>query len=445
MASTTIATALSLLLGVTAAQRVHVIDVGGADLVYSPNAIFAGIGDLVSFNFLQKNHTVVESSFANPCVPLDDGIFADFHVGGSGSFTIELKDTKPHWLYCAQAKHCQAGMVAVINPPADPTKTQCTFAQLAAKAPANVPGKTIQGGTFTPNDPAPANCSNSTSTTNLTSTTTTLSTSTSTTSSSSSSPSITAGNSGDSVILALKNDNTAEGDAASSSDFTLQVTIPLDNKPFSSNPLPNNLTTLSLVAANGATTLDKIVCSAVVGGKIVGLATANSDADISNKEAPVLVTAVQCGVLSSSGSSSVSAASTTTTGAAAISTPVATTMITFTKTADCSSTAPAATSTGSVSSAPGATARLAFSNDLEDTTTQQDVPLTGNPISLNEVLTSISVVPPSVSNVICDVSGQWGASLGDVTSAATLNIEKDGKATWVTTVTCGTETQSNDK
>ncbi|KAF2159456.1 hypothetical protein M409DRAFT_31959, partial [Zasmidium cellare ATCC 36951] len=123
-----------LLPAVIAAQRVHVIHVGGADLVYNPNAIFAQPGDLVSFNFLQKNHTVVESSFNNPCVPLHDGIFAGFH---SGSFTVEIKDTKPHWLYCAQAKHCQAGMVAVINPPADPSKTQCTFAQLAAKAPAN--------------------------------------------------------------------------------------------------------------------------------------------------------------------------------------------------------------------------------------------------------------------------------------------------------------------
>lgn len=32
-------------------------------------------------------------------------------------FTLTINDTNPIWLYCAQVGHCQAGMVAVINPP----------------------------------------------------------------------------------------------------------------------------------------------------------------------------------------------------------------------------------------------------------------------------------------------------------------------------------------
>jgi len=33
-----------------------------------------------------------------------------------GVFTIWVNDTNPIWFYCSQAKHCQAGMVGVINP-----------------------------------------------------------------------------------------------------------------------------------------------------------------------------------------------------------------------------------------------------------------------------------------------------------------------------------------
>ena len=31
------------------------------------------------------------------------------------SFTIAVNNTAPIWVYCAQAKHCQAGMVMAIN------------------------------------------------------------------------------------------------------------------------------------------------------------------------------------------------------------------------------------------------------------------------------------------------------------------------------------------
>jgi hypothetical protein len=31
------------------------------------------------------------------------------------TYTIHVKDTKPVWFYCSQAKHCQAGMVGAIN------------------------------------------------------------------------------------------------------------------------------------------------------------------------------------------------------------------------------------------------------------------------------------------------------------------------------------------
>jgi len=34
------------------------------------------------------------------------------------TFTYEVKNaSQPAWFYCSQGKHCQAGMVGVINPP----------------------------------------------------------------------------------------------------------------------------------------------------------------------------------------------------------------------------------------------------------------------------------------------------------------------------------------
>jgi len=31
------------------------------------------------------------------------------------TFTITINNTSPLWFYCAQAKHCQSGMVMAIN------------------------------------------------------------------------------------------------------------------------------------------------------------------------------------------------------------------------------------------------------------------------------------------------------------------------------------------
>ena len=35
---------------------------------------------------------------------------------GRLTYTVMIKDTNPVWYYCSQGKHCQDGMVGVINP-----------------------------------------------------------------------------------------------------------------------------------------------------------------------------------------------------------------------------------------------------------------------------------------------------------------------------------------
>lgn len=119
---------LSLVLLPFVIAAVHDIQVGGAGgaLVYDPEAIAAQPGDQVVFHFHPKNHTVTQSSFANPCGPKDGGFNSGFMpvpantTDNFPTYTINVNDTTPIWVYCGQAgntpaSHCGAGMVFAVN------------------------------------------------------------------------------------------------------------------------------------------------------------------------------------------------------------------------------------------------------------------------------------------------------------------------------------------
>lgn len=111
--------------------KVQVVQVGGSNgsLTFSPNDIKAEMGSFVQFQFNPKNHSVVQSTFDAPCMPMSismpnasaNAFFSGFMpaaAAGNGSkltYTIQITDTKPLWFYCSQGKHCQAGMVGAIN------------------------------------------------------------------------------------------------------------------------------------------------------------------------------------------------------------------------------------------------------------------------------------------------------------------------------------------
>lgn len=114
----------------TTAQKVQVVTVSTANnsLVYTPNNIKANPGEMVQFQFVAGNHTVTQSTFDQPCTPISTIMsnVTGFHSGyqpaaasqQSGmipTYTVMINDSKPIWLYCAQGKHCQSGMVMVIN------------------------------------------------------------------------------------------------------------------------------------------------------------------------------------------------------------------------------------------------------------------------------------------------------------------------------------------
>jgi len=119
----------------------HLVLVGDNGLDFNPTTVTAAAGDNVIFEFRAKNHTVTQSSFAQPCTFLQTaagpGVDSGYQPVAAGatsfpqwSITVD-NATAPLWFYCKQGSHCQAGMVFAINPNAE--KTFDAF-QASAKA-----------------------------------------------------------------------------------------------------------------------------------------------------------------------------------------------------------------------------------------------------------------------------------------------------------------------
>jgi len=123
---------------------------GSPALTFRPNQITAAVGDLVQFQFRGGNHTVTQSSFANPCAqqfntatnqPGFTSPFIPFNAasGTIGVYTLEITQaTSPIWFFCARTGHCNGGMVGAINAPATGDKTFDKW--FATVATANAPG-----------------------------------------------------------------------------------------------------------------------------------------------------------------------------------------------------------------------------------------------------------------------------------------------------------------
>ena len=100
----------------------HSVVAGLGGLKFDPDNVVAEIGDIIEWHFLPKNHSVAQSSFGEPCVPLPDGssFFSGFEFVTDGpqsenTFQLEVTTKAPIWYYCAQGNHCSSGMVGVIN------------------------------------------------------------------------------------------------------------------------------------------------------------------------------------------------------------------------------------------------------------------------------------------------------------------------------------------
>lgn len=117
--------------------------------VYTPNAVLANVGDIVQFQFRGGNHTITQSSFAEPCTQQFNtatnraGVTSGFVPFNNATrristFSVQIKQTtSPIWMFCQRQGHCNSGMAFSINAPA----TGNTMAAFLAKAKvANAPG-----------------------------------------------------------------------------------------------------------------------------------------------------------------------------------------------------------------------------------------------------------------------------------------------------------------
>lgn len=90
---------------------------------------------MIQFNFMSMNHTVTQSSFAEPCVKMEGGVDSGFMPNPDNSIDpppmmmFQVTTMEPVWMYCAQKGHCGKGMVFSINPTAE--KSQMAFKEAA--------------------------------------------------------------------------------------------------------------------------------------------------------------------------------------------------------------------------------------------------------------------------------------------------------------------------
>ncbi|KZT42752.1 hypothetical protein SISSUDRAFT_1040997 [Sistotremastrum suecicum HHB10207 ss-3] len=141
------------------AQAIHTVTVGDTGSFYDPPVISALQGDIITFIFSGRSHSVTQSNFSTPCTRLPNGFDSD--SWGVTNLTagmpvpqwnLTITDiTQTIWFYCKNTipqSHCTAGMVGAINPPIGTDQNYTAF-RAAAKAipgtPVATPGAVLSG------------------------------------------------------------------------------------------------------------------------------------------------------------------------------------------------------------------------------------------------------------------------------------------------------------
>ncbi|OAL38934.1 hypothetical protein AYO20_01685 [Fonsecaea nubica] len=126
-------------------SNIHSVTVGPG-LTFTPDTVTAAKGDWVEFTF-GEGHSVAQSSFDAPCVPISGGagVYSGFPNDGD-VWRIQVNSTDPLWLYCSATGHCEGGMALVVNPPSS-GNTLDAYKSAAQNAQGSSP-ETVQGGIF---------------------------------------------------------------------------------------------------------------------------------------------------------------------------------------------------------------------------------------------------------------------------------------------------------
>ncbi|KAI0695720.1 hypothetical protein BC835DRAFT_932476 [Cytidiella melzeri] len=124
---------------------------------FFPPNVTAANGTVVTFVFAGApgNHSVTQSTFAQPCDPMASGFDSGFvfipmnNTAAVPSWNLTItNDQTPIWFYCGQlapVPHCTQGMVGSINAQADGNRSFSAFKQAAIAL----------NGTTTPGAPVP--------------------------------------------------------------------------------------------------------------------------------------------------------------------------------------------------------------------------------------------------------------------------------------------------
>ena len=104
----------------SAVPSVQVIVGSAGNLSFMPTAVEAPINTIIMFNFLALNHTLTQSSFEHPCESINKfntgyNQFNPANISGKYVIEYEVTSDKPQWFFCAQAEHCETGMVFALN------------------------------------------------------------------------------------------------------------------------------------------------------------------------------------------------------------------------------------------------------------------------------------------------------------------------------------------
>lgn len=136
--------------------------VGGSagNVTFTPNHVSAQPQDIVMFQFQQKNHTVTQSSFSEPCVKLTNsttgqiGFDTGYMPVAAGvtnfpTWNLTVNDTNPIWAYCHQEGHCGKGMVFAINSNESSPRSFAAFQALAEQLNGTATSTSSSGGSST--------------------------------------------------------------------------------------------------------------------------------------------------------------------------------------------------------------------------------------------------------------------------------------------------------
>ncbi|KAF8193026.1 hypothetical protein BJ912DRAFT_961791 [Pholiota molesta] len=134
-------TALALASAASAQMTIQVgaeASTQGGIFQYIPNSVTATNGTVITFQFsgAPGNHSVTQSSFADPCTPLAGGFDSGWILLPTAPTPVPewnltiTDDSKPIWFFCKQLApmpHCSAGMVGAINAPTTGNNTLANF------------------------------------------------------------------------------------------------------------------------------------------------------------------------------------------------------------------------------------------------------------------------------------------------------------------------------